>query len=170
MNSLVFSNFYPAKITDKSVNDVLLELIEKSSKIIIASGYISNDAMVEIYRIVEDDIDRIQELSIFIGMHYIEGFTKNQYYSCIKLNRLLLEKGIGGVYVSPTMKFHGKIYSFISNNGEHTGLIGSANLSSFIKNIERTYETMFIAENDKIAKDIYEKNLKLFEELGVRVK
>ena len=169
MSSLVFSNFHPAKITDKSINQVLLDLIEQSSKIIIASGYISNDAMVEIHRIVEDDIDRIRELSIFIGMHYIEGFTRNQYYSCVKLNQLLLEKDIGAVYVSPTMNFHGKIYSFVSSKGEHTGLIGSANLSSFIKYIERTYETMFFAENDEIAKDIYDKNLKLFEKLGVRI-
>jgi len=169
MSSLVFSNFHPAKITDKSINQVLLDLIEQSPKIIIASGYISNDAMVEIYRIVEKNIDRMQELSIFIGMHYIEGFTKNQYYSCVKLNRLLLEKGIGAVYVSPTMKFHGKIYSFVSSNGEHTGLIGSANLSSFLKNIERTYETMFLAKNDEIAKDIYDKNLMLFKTLGTRI-
>ncbi len=169
MSSLVFSNFYPAKITDNSINKILLDLIEHSSKIIIASGYISNDAMVEINRIVEGDIDRIKELSIFIGMHYIEGFTKQQYYSCTKLNELLVERAIGGVYVSPTMKFHGKVYSFISNEGKHTGLIGSANLSSFIKNLERTYETMMIAKDDEIAVDIYNKNLKLFEALGERI-
>ena len=28
MSSLVFSNFHPAKITDKSINQVLLDLIE----------------------------------------------------------------------------------------------------------------------------------------------
>lgn len=169
MSSLVFSNFHPAKITDSNINKVLLDLIEYSSRIIIASGYISNDAMVEISRIVEGDIDRIKELSIFIGMHYIEGFTKQQYYSCVKLNELLVSKGIGGIYVSPTMKFHGKIYSFVSEEGTYTSLIGSANLSSFIKNLERTYETMLIAKNDEIAKDIYDKNLKIFESLGMRI-
>lgn len=169
MSSLVFSNFHPAKITDSNINKVLLDLIEYSSRIIIASGYISNDAMVEISRIVEGDIDRIKELSIFIGMHYIEGFTKQQYYSCVKLNELLVSKGIGGIYVSPSMKFHGKIYSFVSEEGMHTSLIGSANLSSFIKNLERTYETMLIAKDDEIAKDIYDKNLKIFESLGMRI-
>ena len=79
MSSLVFSNFYPAKITETDINKVLLNLIEHSSSIIIASGYISNDAMVEINRIVETDIDRIKELSVFFGMHYIEGCTKQQY-------------------------------------------------------------------------------------------
>ncbi len=169
MSNLVFSNIHPAQITDKNLNQVLLDLIEQSSKIIVASGYISNDAIVEIHRIVADDLDRIKELSIFIGMHYIEGFTKNQYCSCVKLNQLLLEKGVGAVYVSPNMSFHGKMYSFVSNEGEHTGLIGSANLSSFIKSIERTYETMFLAKNDETAKDIYDKNLQLFAALGVRI-
>lgn len=169
MSNLVFTNLHPAQITDKDLNQVLRDLIEQSSRVIVASGYISNDAIVEIHRIVADDLDRIKEFSIFIGMHYIEGFTKNQYYSCVKLNQLLLEKGIGAVYVSPNMSFHGKMYSFVSDKGEHTGLIGSANLSSFIKSIERTYETMFLAKNDGIAKDIYDKNLKLFEALGVRI-
>ncbi len=169
MSSLVFSSFYPAKVTKRNVNDVLMELLRLSPKIIIASGYISHDAIVEIHKIAKDDIDKIEELSIFVGMHYIEGFTKNQYYSCVKLNEFLLEKGLGGVYVSPNIKFHGKIYSFVSNDGEHTGLIGSANLSSIFGNLERTYETMFVANNDNIAKDIYEKNLKLFEDLGVRI-
>lgn len=169
MSNLVFSNFHPAKITKKNINDVLLDLIERSSKIIIASGYISHDAIVEIHRIVENDIDRIKNLSIFVGMHYIEGFTKNQYYSCIKLNNILLEKGIGAIYVSPIIKFHGKIYSFVSSEGRFTGLIGSANLSSFIRNIERTYETMFLAENDKIAEDIYNKNIEILQDLGVRI-
>ena len=169
MSNLVFSNLYPANITDKDLNEVIQDLIYQSSKIIIASGYISNDAIVEIYKIVEKDLDRIQKLSIFIGMHYIEGFTKNQYYSCVKLNQFLLEKGIGGIYVSPNMSFHGKLYSFVSSQGEHTGLIGSANLGTFIRSVERTYETMLLAKNDDTAKEIYEKNLRLFESLGVRI-
>lgn len=169
MSSLVFSNFYPAKITESDINKVLLDLIKESSRIIIASGYISNDAMVEINKIVENNTDKIKELSIFIGMHYIEGFTKQQYYSCVKLNELLISKNVGGIYVSPTMKFHGKIYSFVSEEGIHTSLIGSANLSSFIQNLERTYETMLIAKDDKLAKDIYDKNQKIFDKLGVRI-
>ena len=169
MSSLVFSNFYPAKITESDINKVLLDLIKQSSRIIIASGYISNDAMVEINKIVENNTDKIKELSIFIGMHYIEGFTKQQYYSCVKLNELLISKNIGGIYVSPTMKFHGKIYSFVSEEGIHTSLIGSANLSSFIQNLERTYETMLIAKDDELAKDIYDKNQKIFDKLGVRI-
>ena len=68
MSSLVFSNFYPAKITESDINKVLLDLIKQSSRIIIASGYISNDAMVEINKIVENNTDKIKELSISL-MH-----------------------------------------------------------------------------------------------------
>lgn len=169
MDQLVFSNFYPAQLTKQSIQDVLLGLIKSSPSTLIASGYISNDAITEINKIIEDNREKVESFSLFIGMHYIEGFTKNQYIASQRLNSYLCNEGIGGVYVSANSKFHGKIYCFTNEQGVNTGLIGSANLSSFIKNLDRTYETMLLVNEPRMAKELLEKTHQIVEKLGQRI-
>lgn len=168
MNSLVFSKFYPAEITNDDVSETLSDLIEKSSKMVIATGYISYDSIVKIKSLIEKNIGIIEEVKIFVGMHYLSGFTKKQYNSCIELNEFLQDKSLGGLYVSPSINFHGKTYGFVDSHGMYTGLIGSANLSSLISE-KLAYETMLIAVNNDIAKEIYDKNIVLISKLGKNI-
>lgn len=169
MSEFVFSNLYPAKLTDKNIHDVLLNLIKSSSSTLIASGYISNDAITEINKIIKDNRDKITSFSLFIGMHYLEGFTKNQYIASQRLNSFLCQENMGGVYVSTTNKFHGKIYCFKNEKGVNSALIGSANLSSFINNLDRTYETMLLIDEPDMANELLEKTHQLVDRLGIRI-
>lgn len=142
----VFSNIANAKITDKSLNKVWTELFMSADEVMMATGYVSNDAVLELHKILELN-DRVQKIDLLVGMHYLEGFSRLQYDSLCKLNQFLQQKQRGGVYVSPFVKFHGKMYVF-QNQKQIDGLIGSANLTCFWDKTERTYETMLYLEGD----------------------
>lgn len=136
----VFSNLANARITKKTLNTVWMDLFRSSNEVLMATGYVSNDAVVELHKILELN-DHIQKIDILVGMHYLEGFSYLQYDSLCRLNQFLQQEQRGAVYVSPFVKFHGKMYSF-QNEKHINGLIGSANLTCFWDNTERTYETM----------------------------
>ncbi|HGM2229313.1 TPA: restriction endonuclease PLD domain-containing protein, partial [Neisseria gonorrhoeae] len=136
----VFSNIANAKITEKSLNAVWMDLFKSADEVLMATGYVSNDAVVELHKILELN-DHIQKIDLLVGMHYLEGFSHLQYDSLCKLNDFLRHEKRGAVYVSPFVKFHGKMYSF-KNYQKINGLIGSANLTCFWDSTERTYETM----------------------------
>ena len=136
----VFSNIANAKITDKPLNIVWMDLFKSADEVLMATGYVSNDAVVELHKILELN-DSIRKIDLLVGMHYLEGFSRLQYESLCKLNRFLQSEQRGSVYVSPFVKFHGKMYAF-QNQQQTDGLIGSANLTCFWDNTERTYETM----------------------------
>lgn len=136
----VFSNIANAKITEKSLNAVWMDLFKSADEVLMATGYVSNDAVVELHKILELN-DHIQKIDLLVGMHYLEGFSHLQYDSLCKLNDFLQHEKRGAVYVSPFVKFHGKMYSF-KNYQQINGLIGSANLTCFWDSTERTYETM----------------------------
>ena len=137
----VFSNIANAKITETTLNTFWMELFKSSDEILMATGYVSNDAIIELHKILELN-KQVQKIDLLVGMHYLEGFSRLQYDSLCKLNQFLQKEKRGSVYVSPFVKFHGKMYSFKSQQ-DIQGLIGSANLTCFWDNTERTYETMF---------------------------
>lgn len=136
----VFSNFGNAKITAQSLHSVWMDLFKSSDEVLMATGYVSNDAVKELHKILELN-HSIQKIELLVGMHYLEGFTLPQYKSLCELHEFLQTQQRGSVYVSPFVKFHGKMYSFKSHN-DVQGLIGSANLTCFWDKLERTYETM----------------------------
>lgn len=136
----VFSNIANTKITPKTLNDVWFNLFKSSDEVLMATGYVSHDAVKELHKILELN-NRIQKIDLLVGMHYLEGFTLPQYKSLCDLHEFLHHHGRGSVYVSPFVKFHGKMYSF-KNHDDVQGLIGSANLTCFWDSLERTYETM----------------------------
>lgn len=146
----VFSNFHQAKITDKSLNKLWMDLFKSSQEVLMATGYVSNDAVKELHKILEKN-EKIEKIDLFVGMHYLEGFSRPQYNSLCELNEFLQKENRGSVLVSPFTKFHGKIYSF-QNNHSINGLIGSANLTCFWDSTERTYETMLHLNGEQARK------------------
>ncbi len=147
--STVFSNFHPAKITDKSLGKVWLDLFLSSEEVLMATGYVSHYAVKVLQEVLEQQLS-IQTVKLLVGMHYLEGFSLSQYRSLCELNEFLQSQQRGAVYVSPFTKFHGKMYSF-KYQGQVNGLIGSANLTCFWDKTERTYETMFLLEDSQTA-------------------
>lgn len=145
----VFSNFYPAKITQNNLNTVWMELFKSADEVLMATGYVSNDAVKELHKILELNAS-IQHIDLLVGMHYLEGFTQTQYDSLRELDDFLQKEKRGSVYVSPFAKFHGKMYSF-KQQEQINGLIGSANLTCFWDKTERTYETMLHLDENRVA-------------------
>ena len=99
-------------------------------------------------------------------MHYFEKFTKEQYEAACKLNEVLEAENLGMVYVSNTVKFHGKLYSFLNSKGRcFSALVGSSNLGSLVKSANRLYEVdCFFTDSEStslVSKSIDELLLKL---------
>lgn len=161
----VFSNFAPANITPKSLKTVWSELFGDASEVLIATGYVSNDAVEELHAILRANPEHIKNLQLLVGMHYLEGFTKAQYDSLINLQEYLTVENRGCVYISEFIKFHGKLYSF-ANNQKVEGLIGSANFSCFWNSAERTYETMLHISQKKEANTLLKNINDLIDKLG----
>jgi len=165
---LIFSNFSPAKITNKSLQDTWLKLFKSADEVLIATGYISNDSIEDLHSILQQNPYFIKNIQILVGMHYLEGFTKLQYDSLIKLNNFLITTNRGAVYISEFMKFHGKLYSFKTKE-KVDSLIGSANFSCFMNNLERTYETMLHIEEQIVANAVYKDIKKTIQALGTLI-
>ena len=163
----VFSNIANARITDKPLNKVWMDLFMSANEVLMATGYVSNDAVKELHKILEDS-EHSQKINLLVGMHYLEGFTRPQYNSLCELNHFLQEEQRGAVYISPRVKFHGKMYSFKSQNEIH-GLIGSANLTCFWDNTERTYETMLHLSNFQMASKLHNDIEQVIQQLGVTI-
>lgn len=111
MDLLLTKNPIINSIHAKRIDDYTSEYFETATQMNIATGFISNESIAELKRLVEYR-KRTLNLSLFIGMNYIDGFTKLQYDAVKELGANLLENGIGNVYVSPKALFHGKCILF----------------------------------------------------------
>ena len=54
----VFSNIANAKITDKSLNKVWMDLFMSADDMLMTTGYVSNDAVKELHKILEESDHR----------------------------------------------------------------------------------------------------------------
>ena len=115
------------------------EFLPQSTIIRIATGYITSDSLVELKGIAERN-DNFS-LELFIGMHYLDLFTRPQYDATVALSDFLTERHRGTVYLSPRARYHGKMYSFVSGGNCIAGFIGSSNLGSFLGTSKDLYET-----------------------------
>jgi len=114
-----------------SVQEHFGSLIDEATVFNIATGFITNDSIATLQQIVEYKRGGMR-LNLFIGMNYLEGFTKIQYKAVESLNTYLTNKSLGNVYLSPQALYHGKMYSFYKNSKCLGGFIGSSNLGSFV--------------------------------------
>lgn len=129
------------------VNDYTSKYFETATQLNIATGFISNESIAELRRLVEYRNNTLN-LSLFIGMNYINGFTRLQYDAIKELGEKLLKEGLGNIYVSPKVLFHGKMYSFLKDNQCLGAFIGSSNLGSFIGTSQNMIESDMFLEAD----------------------
>ncbi len=160
---LLLSNYPPAKFSNRTTQKVWLENLSRAEQVRIATGFVSSDSLIELKKIVENN--ERPHIEILIGMHYFDGFTKQQYYSALALNETLQVQNRGAVYLSNSMRFHGKLYSFNKQNNCFGAIVGSSNLSSLLNSTYKLYEAdcYFDGEN---AKTIDKSIQNLFDKLG----
>lgn len=157
---LLLSNYQPAKFSNRTTSKVWLDNLSKAQHVRMATGYISSASLIELKKIVE--VNEKPSVEILIGMHYYDGFTKQQFDSALALNETLQKQNRGVVYLSNAMRFHGKLYSFTNEKKCFGAIVGSSNLSSIFA-AYKIYEAdcFFVGDNaktiDKSIQDIFRK-------------
>lgn len=154
------------QIHTKSISKMYNNLVETSTNLNIATGYITNDSIAALKQIVEFR-DGALNLSLFIGMNYLEGFTRPQYYAVKDLNEFLTNNHTGSVYLSPQALYHGKMYSFMKGALCLASFVGSSNLGSFVGTSQNYIEADILFQ-DKEGMEINKFISKITASLGQR--
>lgn len=148
----------------KSVNDFYRPMIEEADCLNIATGFITNDSIVELRNLIEYRKYQMQ-LNLFIGMNFLDGFTKLQYNAVKDLSHFLTDKKSGKILLSERALFHGKMYSFLKNDTCMGAFIGSSNLGSFVNTTQNYIEADALFEGSE-ANDVNGKIIKVIDSLG----
>lgn len=150
---LLFSNLPPVRTPFKKFSECFYEQLQIHKGADISVGYITADSLTELKGMVEQN--DIHRMNLTIGMHYFEKFTALEYNAALDLNSFLRSNHIGQVNLVTAFMYHGKLYSFIDQNGNaQSGIIGSNNLSSIIDSGHRTYESAILVSQQPIVNQL----------------
>jgi hypothetical protein len=147
--SLLYSKIQPLIYDNDSFAEAFETLLLSSDQMKIASGYISEESLMELKSVLDfyKNEDKIKSCDLIIGMHHREGFTRPQYEAAKNLAEFLAEFELGAVRVCTAFKFHGKVYSFFKDNAPFASIMGSSNLSNMIES--RQWEVDYIFRDDE---------------------
>lgn len=125
---ILYSNILPLSVAEgqQTIVECFHTQAENADHIEIAVGYISKASLEELDAIVEQY--GIQNITLTIGMYFIEGMPESSYHAAIALNRKWQEAGIGEIRLVRQFKYHGKLYCFYRDGNPISAIIGSANL------------------------------------------
>lgn len=125
---ILYSDILPLSLEagQQTILDCFIEQAEKADRIEIAVGYISKASLDELSEMVEKY--SITNVTLTIGMYFIEGMPESSYHTAIKLNKKWRDAGIGEIRLVRAFKYHGKLYSFIKDGISFATIIGSANM------------------------------------------
>ena len=161
---------FAGKFTFKEVKDYYSTLANEADEFNIATGFVSNDSIVELSNLVKFRNDHANniKLNMLIGMNYLDGFTKIQYDAIKELSSFLSENDMGKVCVSKMAYYHGKMYSFDKGGNCLAAFIGSSNLGSFVGSVSNYIEAdaMF---NDKQASILDDRIKEVIQCLGTDI-
>ena len=151
---LLYSNIKPCEFNNSSFNEAFESGVVKSDGIKIATGYITEESLLELKSILSFYFDegKIKKCSLILGMHGREGFTKAQYEAAVDLATFLKEKSTGAVYVCTAFKFHGKNYVFYTADAPNSAVMGSSNLSNIVDS--RVWEVDALFTEKKILSEL----------------
>lgn len=166
MELLLTKNPLLASFEHKCVQDYFVNLVNEATTFNIATGFITNDSIATLQQIIDIKSEEGFKMNLFIGMNYLEGFTKAQYKAIDNLSNTLVDNNIGDIYLSPQGLFHGKMYSFLKENRCLGGFVGSSNLGSFVGKTTNYIESdvFFQNEDGRFVNDNIEK---IISSLGV---
>ncbi len=152
---ILYSDILPLSLGDgcQTIVDCFNEQATKADQIDIAVGYISKASLDELASIVEKY--SIHNVTLNIGMYYIEGMPENSYHAAVKLNQKWREAGIGEIRLVRAFKYHGKLYSFIRNGTPFATIMGSANMGVIKPDAanRRQYEIASLIEEPAICSE-----------------
>ena len=133
---LLFSNVKPCEYNNSSFSEAFELGVVDADEISIATGYVSEESLLELKAILSfySDNNQSKSCSLVIGMHGREGFTRPQYEAAVELGNFLKDKNLGAVFVCTAFRYHGKTYLFSRNGGPVSALLGSSNLSNILDN------------------------------------
>lgn len=146
---LLYSNILPLGTMDnqKCIADVIVEEMRKADRIDIAVGYVSNSSLIELDELIVNS--SIKNVSLVIGMYYVEGMPENSYHTAMRINEKWSNAGIGEIRIVKSFKYHGKAYCFYKNGEPFSAIVGSANLG--VMKLEasnrRQYELAVLTES-----------------------
>ena len=136
------------QVPTKSISGMFNHLVDTATDFNIATGFITNDSIAALKQIIEFRQGDLK-LSLFIGMNYLDGFTKPQYNAIKDLDDYLHSNNIGNIYLSPQALYHGKLYSFMQGSDCLASFIGSSNLGSFVGTSQNLIEAdMVLRDNE----------------------
>lgn len=150
--NLLNSNYCPVKTKNKDFQSCFFDCLGDAIEIQIASGYIAEDAIADLIGLYETGFTA--KLTLIIGMHYFEGFTYAQINAVKKLADVLEKYGLGNIFLSKSLKYHGKVYQFLTHNNKLISIIGSSNLTKIAPSAERIYDTDILLSDTSINKEI----------------
>lgn len=140
--SLIYSNVPPLRLGrgDPTLSDHLKKNMKNADNIYISVGYASKKALTELDDILHSCTNL--KVVLVLGMYCIEGFPEGIYNTAMRINEKWIDEGIGEIRVTPSMKYHGKIYGFYKDGRMFVGVIGSHNLGAIVTdaNNRRQYE------------------------------
>lgn len=146
---LLFSNYPPVETRCKTFAEAFYELIPEATRLDIAVGYISQDSIVELQKIIELN-KNIRAVNLVIGMHYYSKFTRLQYDAAMDLNSFLRDSDMGSVSLVKAFQYHGKLYSYSNSDGAFAGIIGSSNLGAIVEGWPRQYESSLVLREQPV--------------------
>lgn len=156
------------QVRTKSISSLYNRLVDEATDLNIATGFITNDSIAALRQIVEFRDGKLN-LSLFIGMNYLEGFTKLQYNAVKELDKFLNLNNLGKVMLSSHALYHGKMYSFMKKNNCLASFVGSSNLGSFVGTSQNLIEADVLFQNVEGLK-INTYIMKISKALGTSIK
>ncbi len=125
----LYSNILPMRTEDsqQTMRDCIEANMADAEEVLIAVGYVTAASLEELDRLVE--VYQIPKITLTIGMYFIDGMPESSYHTAMDINKKWKERGIGGIRMVKSFKYHGKLYLFLKEDMQHTAVAGSANLS-----------------------------------------
>lgn len=151
MIELLNSNFAPLKTRNKTFLDVFFRLLDGAKSIKIVSGYVSEDSIAILLGLYNRGYNA--ELNLIAGMGGIDGFPLAQFNALVSLGQVLRNGKFGNVFVAKASRYHGKVYSFCNQQGNHSAILGSSNLTK-ITSGEKIYDTDILISGEIINAEI----------------
>lgn len=144
MLELLNSNYLPIKTKNQEFEKTFYNYLDGAKRLTVASGYISEDSVADLIGLYKTGLST--KLNLIVGMHYFEGFSYGQYDALHKLADILEDKNLGNVYLASSVKYHGKVYLFETQENKRISILGSSNLTK-IASSERIYDTDVITDD-----------------------
>ena len=141
----------------RSLEDVFNENILETRRLTIAVGYVSSLSLSMLDKKIHEH--HVEQVDLIMGMYYSEGIPDSIYGKALSIAESWSKDGIGHIYLTVPVHYHGKVYLFEKRNGEKTAVIGSANLTEICPP-ERTMQCeVSMLQNDQEILSSVEKHL-----------